>query len=159
MVRCQLFLRNLPVHACDSRAQGFGPPLARQRSSCPPPSPNLVCTHPVEHYPLLRRRDIKIATKRYATLQAMTPTKIKPVQQTSSLHIESSLDRLGLLSPTYDQHPQQQTRQITLQPALINKSKIFKATSHHSCRNNKKCIAKVHGSGSLELLKPTPVHP
>ena len=46
-------LRNLPVRAFDSRAQGFSPPLARQRSSCPPPSPNLVRTHPIENYQAL----------------------------------------------------------------------------------------------------------
>ena len=44
------------------------------------------------------------------------------------LHIESSLDRLGLLSPTHDQRSQQQTGQITLQPVLINNSKFLKAT-------------------------------
>ena len=32
----------------DSRAQGFGTPLARQRSRCPLPSPNLVRTHPID---------------------------------------------------------------------------------------------------------------
>ena len=42
VVRHQLSLRDLPVNALDSRAQGFSPPLARRRSSCPtPPSPNL----------------------------------------------------------------------------------------------------------------------
>ena len=35
---------NLPVCAFDSRAQGLSPPLARQRSSRPPPSPSCgVC--------------------------------------------------------------------------------------------------------------------
>ena len=48
------FLRNLPVHAFDSRAQGFSTPLARRRSSCPPPSPNLVRTQPIERYQALR---------------------------------------------------------------------------------------------------------
>ena len=37
-----------------SRAQGFSTPLARRRSSCPPPSPNLVRTHPIERYQALR---------------------------------------------------------------------------------------------------------
>ena len=37
-------LRNVPVRAFDSRAQGFSTPLARRRSSCPPPSLNLSCT-------------------------------------------------------------------------------------------------------------------
>ena len=54
VVRDQLSLRNLPVPAFDSRTQGFSPPLARQRSSCPPPSPNLVRTHPIENYQGLR---------------------------------------------------------------------------------------------------------
>ena len=49
-----LSLRNHPVQACDSRAQGFRPPLARRRSSCPPPSSNLVRTRPIEHYHALR---------------------------------------------------------------------------------------------------------
>ena len=47
--------------------------------------------------PLLRPTGIQIATKSYATLQAMAPTSIKTVHQTSLLHIESSLDRLGFL--------------------------------------------------------------
>ena len=78
--------------------------------------------------PLLRPTGIQIATKSYATLQAMAPTNIKTVHQTSLLHIESSLDRLGLLSPTHDQRSQQQRGQIALQPVLINKSKFLKAT-------------------------------
>ena len=59
-------LRNLPVQTCDSRAQGFSPPLARRRSSCPPPSPNLVRTHPIEHYQALR--DSAPCLSRAATL-------------------------------------------------------------------------------------------
>ena len=48
-------------------AQGFSPPLARQRSSCPPPSPNLVRTHPiVEYYQALR--DSAPCLSRAATL-------------------------------------------------------------------------------------------
>ena len=58
----------------------------------------------------------------------MAPTDIKTVNQTSSLHNESNLDRLGLLSPTHDQRSQQQTGQIALQPVLINKSRFLKAT-------------------------------
>ena len=60
-------LRNLPVHTLfDSRAQGFSPPLARRRSSCPPPSPNMVRTHPIEHYQALR--DSAPCLSRAATL-------------------------------------------------------------------------------------------
>ena len=77
--------------------------------------------------PLLRPTGIQIATKSYATLQAMAPTNIKMVHQTSLLYIESNLDRLELLSPTHDQRSLQQSGQITLQPVLINKSKFLKA--------------------------------
>ena len=59
--------------------------------------------------PLLRPTGIQIATKIYAPLQAMAPTNNKTVHQTFPLlHIESTLDRLGLLSPTHDQRSQQQ---------------------------------------------------
>ena len=75
--------------------------------------------------PLLRPTGIQIATKSYAALQAMAPTNIKTVHQTSLLHIESNLDRLGMLSPTHDQRCQQKTGN---QPVLINKSKFLKAT-------------------------------
>ena len=62
--------------------------------------------------PLLRPKGIQIATKSYATLQAMAQTNDKTVHQTSLLHIESSRDRLGLLSPTHDQRSQQQIGKI-----------------------------------------------
>ena len=54
--------------------------------------------------PLLRPTGIQIATKSYATLQAMAPTNNKTVHQTifTPHNIESNLDRLGLLSPTHD---------------------------------------------------------
>ena len=48
---------------------------------------------------------------------------------TSLLNIKSNLDRVGLLSPTHDQRSQQ-SREITLQPILINKPKFLKATRH-----------------------------
>ena len=57
--------------------------------------------------PLLRPTGIQIVTKSYAALQAMAPTNIKTVHQTSLLHIESNLDGLGMLSPTHDQRSQQ----------------------------------------------------
>ena len=57
MVRHQLSVGNLPVHSFDSRAQEFSTLLARRRSSCPPPSPNLVRTHPIEPYEALRDGD------------------------------------------------------------------------------------------------------
>ena len=78
--------------------------------------------------PLLRPTGIQIATKRYTTLQTMAPTNIKAVHQTSLFHIESNLDRLGMLSPTHDQRSQQKNGKIKLQPVSINKSKFLKAT-------------------------------
>ena len=57
MVRYQLSAGNLPVRAFDSRAQEFSTPLTRRRSSCPPLSPNLVRTHPIEPYQALRDDD------------------------------------------------------------------------------------------------------
>ena len=64
----------------------------------------------------------------------MTPTNVQTVHQTSLLHIESNLDRLGLLSPTHGQLSQQQSRQITLQSVLINKSKFLKTTHRTEIR-------------------------
>ena len=70
--------------------------------------------------PLLRPSGIQIVTKRYAaTLQAMAPTNVETVHQTSLLRIESSLDRLVLLSPAHDQLSQRQSEQITLQPVRL----------------------------------------
>ena len=55
VVRHQLFSQKPPdSRLWFSRTGGFSPPLARRRSSCPPPSPNLVRTHPIEHYQALR---------------------------------------------------------------------------------------------------------
>ena len=65
------------------------------------------------------------------TLEAMAPTKVKTVHQTSLLHIVSNLDRHGLLSPTHGQRSKQQIGQIPLQSVLINKPKSLKATRQH----------------------------
>ena len=67
-------LGNLPVRAFDSRAQGFSPPLARQRSSCPPPSPNLVRTHLTENHQALR--DSAPCLSRAATLPKATKLEL-----------------------------------------------------------------------------------
>ena len=66
--------RNLPVRAFDSRAQRFSPPLARPRSSCPLPSPNLVRTHPIENYQALR--DSAPCLSRTATLPKATKLEL-----------------------------------------------------------------------------------
>ena len=62
--------------------------------------------------PLLRSTGIQIATKSYAALQAMAPTNIKTVHQTSFLHVESNLDRLGMLPPTHGQRSQQKPEKL-----------------------------------------------
>ena len=67
-------LRKLPVRAFDSRAQGFSPPLARQRSSCPPPSKNLAHTHLIENYQGFR--DIAPCLSRAATLPKATKLEL-----------------------------------------------------------------------------------
>ena len=43
-----LFIRNLLFWVCAPRAQGSLTSLAYRRSSCTPPSPNLVLTHPID---------------------------------------------------------------------------------------------------------------
>ena len=109
--------------------------------------------------PLLRPTGIQIATKSYATLQAMAPTNIKTVYQTSLLYImESNPDRLGLLSPTHDQRSQQPTGPITLQPVLINKSKFLKATH---CRKIRKLKYRGPWRWSRRATSnlQSPVHP
>ena len=47
-----------------------------------------------------------------SAIQAMVPTNIKTVHETSLLHIERSLDRLGLLSSTHKRSQQQQEDKV-----------------------------------------------
>ena len=102
--------------------------------------------------PLLRPTGIQIATKSYATLQAMTLTNAKTVHQSSLLHIESNLDRLGLLSPTNGQCSQQQNGQLTL---LISFDQQVQVSQGHTFTEiRKKLNTEVHGGGGLELVKP-----
>ena len=85
-------------------------------------------------------------------LQAMAPTNVETVHQTSMLHIESNPDRLGLLSPTHGKRSHQQSGQITLRSVLINKPEILKATYHTEIRKIEN--TEVYGGGGLELVKP-----
>ena len=82
----------------------------------------------------------------------MAPTNIKTVNQTSLLHIESNLYRLGMLSPAHDQRSQQKTGKVTLQPVLINKSKFLKTT--HCTEEIRKIEIPRSVVGGLELVKP-----
>ena len=78
--------------------------------------------------PLLRPTGIQIATKSYAALQAMAPTNIKTVHQTSLLHSRAtSIDSECCRLPTTSVLSKKNGK-ITLQPVLINKSKFLKAT-------------------------------
>ena len=54
--------------------RGSALPLARQRSSCPPPSPNLVRTHLIENYQALR--DSALCLSRAATLPKATKLEL-----------------------------------------------------------------------------------
>ena len=56
-------LRNL-----SARAQGFSTPLARRRSICPPPSPNLVVTHPIACATVRLRVVLLLPTRLSATV-------------------------------------------------------------------------------------------
>ena len=84
--------------------------------------------------PLLRPTGIQIATKRYATLQAMAPTNNKTVHQTSltpyreqprSTRIVVAYPRPAFSAPN---------RTDTFQPVLINNSKFLKATHRTKIR-------------------------
>ena len=84
----------------------------------------------------------------------MAPTNVKTIHQTSLLHIESNLDRLGLLSPTHGQFSQQESGQITLQSVLINKPKFLRATHHAEIRKNKIPRSLVGGVSCVFFLLP-----
>ena len=103
--------------------------------------------------PLLRPIGVQIATKSYATLQAMAPTNIKMVHQTSLLHIESSLDRLGLLSPTHDQRVVSATNRTNYAPTSFDQRNQV-SQGDISYKNKENGITEVHGGGGLGLVKP-----
>ena len=72
------------------------------------------------------------------TLQGTAPTNVKTVNQTSLFHIESNLDRLGLLSPTHGER----SRQV----------QVFQG--HTSCQNKENNNIEIHGAVGLESAKP-----
>ena len=73
VVRHQLFPPKSPGSRLNFLRTGVQP-LARRRSSCPPPSPNLVRTHPIEHYQALR--DSAPCLSRAATLPKGTKLEL-----------------------------------------------------------------------------------
>ena len=56
--------------------------------------------------------------------------------------------RLELLSPTHNQHSQQQSGVITLKSSLTNKPKFLNSTSY---TNKNNCTTEVHYGGGVEL--------
>ena len=98
--------------------------------------------------PLLRPSGIQIATKNHATLQAMAPTNINTVHQTPLLHIESSLDRPGLLSPTHYQRSQ-----TNYAPTRFDQ-RVQVSQGHTSYKKKRNRNTEVHGGGGLKLVKP-----
>ena len=84
--------------------------------------------------PLLRPTGIQIATKRYATLQAMAPTNSKTVHQTSFSPYREQ-PRSTRIVVAYPRPAFSATnRTNTFQPVLINNSKFFKATHRTKIR-------------------------
>ena len=83
---------------------------------------------------LLRPTGIQIATKRYATLQAMAPTNNKTVHQTSFTPYREQ-PRSTRVVVAYPRPALSATdRTNTFQPVLINKSKFLKATNRTKIR-------------------------
>ena len=74
--------------------------------------------------PLLRQTGIQIATKSYATLQAMAPTNDKTVHRTSFTPYQPRSTRIVVAYP----RPafSATTRTNTFQPVLINNSKYIR---------------------------------
>ena len=84
--------------------------------------------------PLLRPTGIQIATKGYATLQAMTPTNNKTVNQTSFTQYREQ-PRSTRIVVAYPRPAFSATnRTNTFQPVLINNSKFLKATHRTKIR-------------------------
>ena len=91
-------------------------------------------------------KSLHIEDKLCDTLQAMARTNAETVHQISLFHIQSNLDRLGLLSPTYSQRPQQQSGQITLH-SFDQQAQV--SQGHTSYKNRENWNTEVHGGGGL----------
>ena len=101
--------------------------------------------------PLLRPTGIQIATKSYATLQAMAPTNNKTVPQTSFTLYREQPRSTRILSPTHDQRSQQQIGQIRSNQFY---QQFQVSQGHTSYKNKENLNTEVHGGGGLELVKP-----
>ena len=84
--------------------------------------------------PLLRPTGIQIATKSFATLQAMAPTNKKTVHRTSFTPYREQ-PRSTRIVVAYPRPAFSATKRTnTFQPVLINNSKFFKATHRTKIR-------------------------
>ena len=84
--------------------------------------------------PLLRPTGIQIATKSYATLQAMAPTNSKTVHQTSFTPYREQPRSTRIVVAYPRQAFSATNRTNTFQPVLINNSKFLKATHRTKIR-------------------------
>ena len=87
--------------------------------------------------PLLRPTGVQMATKSYATLQAMAPTNIKTVHQPFLLHLSraASIDSECCRLPTTSVLSNKPDKHVPT--SLINKSKFLKATHRTKIRKLK----------------------
>ena len=116
--------------------------------------------------PLLRPTGIQIATKSYATLQAMAPTNNKTVHQTSYTPYREQ-PRSTRIVVAYPRPAFSATnRTNSFQPVLINKSKFLKATHRTKIRKieiSRSMVVEALGWWSRRASQhpavQSPVHP
>ena len=105
------------------------------------------------HYTIRGHKEVRRVTRRQCnTLRGMVPINVKTVHQTSFLHIESSPEELGPLSPTHGQRSQQPSGQITNHAPISFDRQTQVSQGHTSCRKKEICSSEVHGGG-LEPVK------
>ena len=135
-----------------------------------------ILYYTILYYTILYYTILYVVTKRYGgllednlcdTLQGTVPINVKTVHQTSFLHIESSPEELGPLSPTHGQRSQQPSGQITNRAPISFDRQAQVSQGHTSCRKKEICSSEVHG-GALEPVNlarnpasscPKPAHP
>ena len=103
--------------------------------------------------PLLRPTGIQIATKSYATLQAMALTNNKTVHQTSFTPYREQPRSTRIVVAYPRPAFSAANRTNSFQPVLINNSKFLKATHRTKVRKVEIPRSMVRGGG-LELVKP-----
>ena len=102
--------------------------------------------------PLLRPTGIQIATKRYATLQAFVPTKIKTVH-THPLTPYRKQPRSTWIVVAYPRPACSATKRTNYAPISFDEQ-LRVSQGHTSYKNKENWNTEVHGGGGLELVKP-----